>query len=152
MSSIKILSASELDSDFFEPRTFSDDTAAVVADIICQVRREGDSALHQLAAQFDPAAPEQLEIASEDLAAAAADLHRQRPELYDALCYSRDLALRFARRQRESFDDFEQELEPGLIAGQRNIPVDRAGLYVPAGRFPLLSTVIMTATPALAAG
>lgn len=152
MSSIKILSASELDSDFFEPRTFSDDTASVVADIICQVRREGDTALHQLAARFDPATPEQLEIAPEDLATAAEDLRCQRPELYEALCYSRDLALRFARRQRQSFDDFEEELEPGLITGQRSIPVDRAGLYVPAGRFPLLSTVIMTAAPALAAG
>lgn len=152
MSTIKIISAKELSPDFFEPRTFIDDTAGIVAGIISQVRQEGDAALHQLAAQFDSAAPSRLEIDAANLTAAAENLRKTRPELYDALCYSRDLALQFARRQRQSFEDFEEELEPGLFTGQRNIPVERAGLYVPAGRFPLLSTVIMTSAPALAAG
>ena len=57
-----------------------------------------------------------------------------------------------AKKQRESFDDFEVELEPGLFTGQKNIAVDRAGVYVPAGRFPLVSTVVMTVVPAVAAG
>lgn len=152
MSTIKIIPAQEISADFFEPRSFADDTASIVADIINQVRKDGDAALHRLAAKFDPAAPAQLEIAQQDLADAAEKLRESQPELYEALCYSRDLALTFARRQRESFDNFEVELAPGLFTGQKNIPVDRAGLYVPAGRFPLLSTVIMTAAPALAAG
>ncbi|MCK9170773.1 MAG: histidinol dehydrogenase, partial [Treponema sp.] len=53
---------------------------------------------------------------------------------------------------KESFNDFEVELEPGLFTGQKTIPVEHAGVYVPAGRFPLVSTVIMTVTPAAAAG
>lgn len=152
MSTIKIITASEIPSDFFEPRTFADDTAAAVEDIISSVRHEGDKALFHLAARFDSVSLKKLEVSSKDMAAEAERLRQQRPRLYDALCYSRDLALRFARRQRQSFDDFEEELEPGLFTGQRTIPVDRAGLYVPAGRFPLLSTVIMTSAPALAAG
>ena len=44
------------------------------------------------------------------------------------------------------------EISPGLFTGQKTIPVERAGVYVPAGRFPLLSTVVMTVTPAFASG
>ena len=50
-------------------------------------------------------------------------MQKENQKLYDALRYSRDLALRFARKQRESFDDFEVELEPGLWTGQKNIAV-----------------------------
>ena len=79
-------------------------------------------------------------------------MERENPNLYKSICYSHDLALRFAKKQRESFNDFETELEPGLFTGQKNIAVDRAGAYVPAGRFPLVSCVVMTITPAVAAG
>lgn len=152
MSIIKIIPAKDLSSDFFEPRAFADDTAGIVSNIINRVRQGGDDALYELSARFDSATPVRLEVDSQDLAQAADNLRKKQPELYDALCYSRDLALRFARRQKQCFSDFEEELEPGLFTGQRTIAVDRAGLYVPAGRFPLLSTVIMTSAPALAAG
>ena len=76
----------------------------------------------------------------------------QNRDLYDALVYSHTLALDFAKKQRESFKDFEAELTPGVFTGQKTIPVERAGCYVPAGRFPLVSSVIMTITPAVAAG
>ena len=76
----------------------------------------------------------------------------EKRDIYDAIVYSHDLALKFAKLQRKSFKDFEEELEPGIITGQKTIPVETAGCYVPAGRFPLVSTVIMTVTPAVAAG
>lgn len=152
MSVIKIISASEIPSDFFEPRSFTDDITSVVSDIVLSVREQGDKTLCHLAKQYDNIILKSLEISSKDLDTAEETLRKQRPQLCEALCYSRDLALRFARRQKRSFDDFEEELEPGLFTGQRTIAVDRAGLYVPAGRFPLLSTVIMTSTPAVAAG
>ena len=60
--------------------------------------------------------------------------------------------MKFALCQKNSFDDFEIELVPGMFTGQKTIPVEKAGVYVPAGRFPLVSTVIMTVTPAAAAG
>lgn len=152
MSVIPIVSAGSLPESFFAPRTFSAGTAETVAGILEQVHRDGDAALHRFAEQFDRINPEYFEIPAETATRAAGDLQKKYPARYDALCYSRDLALKFARMQRESFTDFESELEPGLFTGQRTIPVDRAGLYVPAGRFPLLSSVIMTAAPALAAG
>ena len=66
--------------------------------------------------------------------------------------YSFSLALSFAKKQRECFTNFEVELEEGGVTGQKTIPAERAGLYVPAGRFPLVSSVIMCASPAKAAG
>ena len=157
MSVIQMVSAKDVPASFYEPRVFSDEltggnVTSVVSDILTQVRQNGDAALFQLSAKFDKCELDSLQISAEDLLDAEQSLKNENPDLYNALCRSRDLAFKFARSQRKSFDDFEEELEPGLFTGQRNIPVERAGLYVPAGRFPLLSSVIMTSQPALAAG
>ncbi|MEO5764337.1 MAG: histidinol dehydrogenase, partial [Casimicrobiaceae bacterium] len=58
----------------------------------------------------------------------------------------------FARRQRESLLEFEAELHPGLITGQRLIPVNVAGCYVPSGRYAHIASAIMSITTARAAG
>lgn len=148
---IKIQKAEEVEESFFNGRDFGP-SIQTVQDVLTDVKTRKDQALREYSAKFDCAAPADFEISKEDLKAAAEDLEKTNPDLYKALCYSRDLALRFAKKQKESFDDFEIELEPGLFTGQKNIAVERAGVYVPAGRFPLLSTVIMTVTPAVAAG
>ena len=148
---IKILKASELEESFFEGRDFGD-SIDVVKDVLRDVKNMGDKALSDYGAKFDVSAPAHFEIPQNELKAAAEKMKHENPGLYESLCYSRDLAKKFAERQRQSFEEFEIELAPGLFTGQKNIPVDRAGVYVPAGRFPLLSTVIMTVVPAKAAG
>ncbi len=148
---IKIQKAEDVEDSFFNGRNFGA-SLDLVRDVLKDVQERGDVALHEYSAKFDVSAPQSFEIPQEELKAAAEKLHRENPALYDALCYSRDLALRFAKKQRESFDDFETELEPGLFTGQKNIAVERAGVYVPAGRFPLMSTMVMTVAPAVAAG
>ncbi|MBQ6028674.1 MAG: histidinol dehydrogenase, partial [Treponema sp.] len=148
---IKIVKASELEESFFEGRDFGD-SIDVVKDVLRDVKNMGDKALSDYGSKFDVSAPAHFEIPQNELKAAAEKMKHENPGLYESLCYSRDLAKKFAERQRQSFDEFEIELAPGLFTGQKNIPVDRAGVYVPAGRFPLLSTVIMTVVPAKAAG
>ncbi|MEE3411895.1 MAG: histidinol dehydrogenase, partial [Treponema sp.] len=148
---IKIVKASELEESFFEGRDFGE-SIDVVKDVLRDVKTMGDKALSDYGAKFDVSAPSHFEIPQNELKAAAEKMKHENPGLYESLCYSRDLAKKFAERQRQSFDEFEIELAPGLFTGQKNIPVDRAGVYVPAGRFPLLSTVIMTVVPAKAAG
>jgi histidinol dehydrogenase len=59
---------------------------------------------------------------------------------------------RFSKKQLESFRSFEFEIEQGVLAGQRVIPVERVGIYVPGGRYPLISSLIMGAVPAKVAG
>ena len=148
---IRIQRAAEVEDAFFDGRDFGA-SIDIVKDVLADVRTRGDAALRDYGAKFDVAAPASLEIPQAELKAAADKMRREKPDLYKALEYSHDLALRFAKRQRESFDDFETELEPGLFTGQKTIPVEKAGVYVPAGRFPLVSTVVMTITPAAAAG
>lgn len=148
---IEIVNYKDLPDDFFDGRDFGG-SIDIVKDVLVDLKKRGDEALSEYGAKFDVSAPETLEIPQSELKAAAEKMQKENPKLYEALCYSHDLALRFAKKQRESFDNFEIELEEGIFTGQKNIPVDRAGVYVPAGRFPLVSTVVMTATPAAAAG
>lgn len=148
---ITIQKAGDVEESFFIGRDFGG-SIETVRNVLDDVRKNGDQALHRYSEKFDAASPSTLEIPLFELENAAKKMQRDNPELYESLCYSRDLALRFAKKQRECFTDFETELEDGLFTGQKNIPVDRAGVYVPAGRFPLVSTVVMTVTPAVAAG
>lgn len=148
---IKIQNANEVEDSFFSGRDFGEsiDTVRLV---LKDVQQNKDKALHEYSAKFDVSSPASFEIPMEELKAAADKMKQNNPDLYNSLCYSHELALSFAKKQKESFNDFEIELKPGLFTGQKNIAVDRAGVYVPAGRFPLVSTVVMTITPAVAAG
>ncbi len=148
---ISILSGKDLTASFFSGRRLTDGLAAA-ATIVEVVRARGDSAVREYAARFDRANPAAFLIPEAALEEARNTLQVEQADLYAALTLSRDLARSFALRQKESFDNFEITLSPGLTAGQRTIPVERAGVYVPAGRFPLLSSVIMGCVPALAAG
>ncbi|MBP5749054.1 MAG: histidinol dehydrogenase, partial [Treponema sp.] len=148
---IKIQNVKDVEESFFAGRDFGD-SIQKVRDILKDVQLRGDEALHECSRNFDISSPATLEIPFEELKAAAEKMEKEKPDLYKSICYSHDLALRFAKKQRESFDDFEIELEPGIFTGQKNIAVDRVGAYVPAGRFPLVSSVVMTITPAVAAG
>ena len=148
---IKIQKYNDVEEDFFKGRAFGDSNE-VVTSVLEEVQKKGDAALRIYGQKFDVAVPASFEVPQEELKAAAEKLRLEKRDVYDAIVYSHDLALKFANLQRKSFKDFEEELEPGIITGQKTIPVDRAGCYVPAGRFPLVSTVIMTVTPAVAAG
>ena len=148
---IKILNADEIEDGWFNGRMFGE-TNQTVQEVIADVVQNGDAALKKYGQKFDVSAPSSLLISEEELKAAAEKLQKEHPETYNAICYSHELAMKFALRQKESFDDFEIELVPGMYTGQKTIPVERAGVYVPAGRFPLVSTVVMTVTPAIAAG
>ena len=148
---IQIQKYKDVEPEFFRGRNFGDSNE-VVTSVLEEVQKRGDAALRLYGQKFDVAVPGTFEIPQEELRAAAEKLKIEKRDVYDAIVYSHDLALRFATKQKDSFNDFEEELEPGVITGQRTIPVDRAGCYVPAGRFPLVSTVIMTVTPAVAAG
>src|SRR5690606_7346629 len=59
---------------------------------------------------------------------------------------------RFAKAQRESIEEFSVELRPGLVAGQRLVPVNVAGCYVPPGRYAHLASAYMSVATAKEAG
>ncbi len=153
MESIKIVAHSELNESFFSSKRTVDSTLeSRVAHILQTVHEQGDSALCDYATQFDKVTLQKFEVSQESIKNAEKKLIAENPELYESLKLSFNAALTFAKKQRECFTDFETEIHRGMITAQKTIPVQTAGIYVPAGRYPLLSTVIMGVTPALAAG
>jgi histidinol dehydrogenase len=123
-----------------------------VKEIIEAVRNEGDAAVRRFAQRFDKSSPEILEVPVSMAEDAWDALRKTERKLAAALELAALHIRNFAELQRKQFTDFESEMEKGLITGQRIIPVDRAAVYVPAGRYPLFSSVLMGLLPALAAG
>jgi histidinol dehydrogenase len=128
------------------------DVERTVRRIIDEVRLRGDAAAREFTAQFDRVSLERFEVSGGAMDAAFERLCETDAELASALELARDNIHRFAVEQRKQFFDFECEVAPGVIAGQRVIPVQKAAIYAPAGRFPLISSVLMGVIPALVAG
>lgn len=121
-----------------------------VADIILKVRQEKDQALKDLSMQFDKTELEKIQVSREDIEKAY--------ELVDAHVVEsfKKAAEQISFYAKEQFACMKplQVKSPvaGVELGHRLIPVDRAGLYVPGGRFPLPSTALMLVLPAKIAG
>ena len=118
-----------------------------VAEILKQVRERGDEALREYTAKFDHAELESLLVSQEEMDEAMA---RIEPEFLAVLEKAAANIRKFHQRQvRNSFIIND---EPGIVMGQKVIPVDRAGLYVPGGTAAYPSTVLMDLIPAKIAG
>jgi len=128
------------------------ETEKIVRKIIDDVRIDGDAAVRKYASKFDKSSPLKLEVPPEEINSAYNTLRANLPELAEALELSADHINRFSVKQKEQFTNFEYEMEKGLYTGQRVIPVERAAVYIPSGRFPLFSSVLMCMIPALCAG
>jgi histidinol dehydrogenase len=151
---VKIIDSAEFDAYWRTVRMQEEDEAVIAAvrEVIAGVRQRGGAAVREFAARFDRSAPENPEVPLETAEAAYRVLKDNEPELAESLEFAARNIREFAERQRAQFIDFEFEIAPGLFTGQRVIPVERAGIYAPGGRFPLVSSVLMGIIPALAAG
>jgi histidinol dehydrogenase/sulfopropanediol 3-dehydrogenase len=120
-----------------------------VSAILKKVKKEGDKALRYYAKKFDKYEPATFRITPEEAAKAK---ERLAPEVIEELDFAVEQVGAFARAQRESIVEFEKEFKPGMRMGQRIIPVDSCGCYVPAGRYPCLTSAVMSVMPAKVAG
>jgi histidinol dehydrogenase len=125
-----------------------DQVLPAVKRIVTNVRKGGDRALLRHAAKFDGlSGPNALRVTQKEMAAAWNALD---PALRDALTSAAKQIRRFAERQMpKSWNDSTVE---GLTTGQLVRPLESVGCYVPSGRHPLPSTLLMTAIPAQVAG
>ena len=73
-------------------------------------------------------------------------------DVIEELDFAIERVTEFCRAQKESVTEFEKEMLPGMTMGQRIIPVDSCGNYVPAGRYPCLTSAVMSVIPAKVAG
>lgn len=124
------------------------DVNQIVNDILTDIEAGGDAKALEYAAKFDKYEGNVLLTADEIEAAIA-----QVPEKLKAdIRFAHDNVRRFAETQKATVANVELEVVPGLIAGQKAIPVDAAGCYVPGGRYSHIASAIMTVTTAKVAG
>lgn len=119
-----------------------------VARLLAEVEREGEAAARRLARSLDRWEGEVI-VPPEAIAMASARVPQQ---LKDDIAWAHENIHRFATAQRDSVRETEVELRPGLFAGQRLIPVQAAGCYVPGGRYSHIASAMMTVTTAKVAG
>jgi histidinol dehydrogenase len=151
---MKIIMSGEFDAYWKKQSVQTDDTKTekTVKQIIDAVRKDGDKAVKKFASRFDRTSPDQLEVPLLELHRAYGELRANDPALTEALEFAAKNIYSFSQKQREQFSGFECETEKGIFTGQRVIPVERAAVYVPGGRFPLFSSVLMGLLPAFSAG
>lgn len=124
------------------------ETREIVARILDDIETGGDAKALEYAATFDKYDGNVL-LDEAEIAAACARVSQRAK---DDIRFAHDNVRRFAQAQRDTIPDFEVEIGPGLVAGQKAIPVDAAGCYLPGGRYSHVSTAIMTVTTAKVAG
>ena len=132
---------------FIRPSVGSD-AFEVARGVLDDVRRRGEAAVRDYAQRFDQWAPEEgFRVSAQALSDAEAALtDEDRQAILDAA----EAVRTFHRAQ--GYRDVDVETWPGARAQRRSTPIDVAGLYVPAGTAPLVSTLIMLAVPAQIAG
>ena len=145
---IKILKYGEVSTDDIFARVVPTvNVEAVVTEIIDNVRKNGDAALLSYCEKFDKAKLTDLLVSEEEFAEA---MEQVAPEFLEILEKAAANIRKFHQRQvRNSFILNE---DSGIVVGQKIIPVDRAGLYVPGGTAAYPSTVLMDSIPAKIAG
>ena len=139
--------APRIDAILRRGATFSDAIDRTVADILQQVRDNGDAALLDLSARFDDVRPDPLKVSADVLAAAADALD---DDLRRIIAEAADNIRRYHRKQVQ--DSWFAEDGDGVLLGQRVVPMERAGLYVPGGTAFYPSSLLMNAIPAQVAG
>ncbi len=124
-----------------------DDIRHIVAGILDEVKQGGDRALREISLRIDGSAPDDFQVSDAAFADAAAKVA---PEL--------KVALENAKRNIEMFHAAQLprkvavDVQHGVRCIQKAVPIQRVGLYIPGGKAPLFSTVLMLAVPAKIAG
>ena len=145
---IKILKYGQVQKDDVFARTEPTvNVEAVVAEIIAEVRAKGDAALYTYCEKFDGVKLNALQVTQEEIDEAFTLVE---PRFIEVLTKAAENIRTFHACQKR--EGFTVKKENGVIVGQKIIPVDRAGLYVPGGTASYPSTVLMDAIPAKLAG
>ncbi len=140
---VQYLKKADLKSD-----SDASNTQAIVKGILDDIEAGGDEAAMRYAAKFDKY-DGNVVLTRAEIEAAAAKVPEK---LKQDIKFSHANVQKFAEAQKATLKDIEVEIVPGLIAGQKSIPVTGAGCYVPGGRYSHVASAIMTVTTAKVAG
>lgn len=143
---IKIIKSADV-KEVFARVTPKVDVSAIVKDIIERVKTDGDNALFDYTERFDKAKLTTLKVTKKEIEDAVASVDK---EFLDVLKKSAENIRLYHSQQKRT--GFEIKNLDGAVVGQKIIPIERAGLYVPGGTAAYPSTVLMDAIPAKIAG
>jgi sulfopropanediol 3-dehydrogenase len=120
-----------------------------VSEILMAVEKEGITAVRRYSEQLDGWNPESFVVSEDEIRRAEDSVDE---ELKRYINFAQEQVRNFAQLQRETLVDFERETLPGVVLGQKQIPVNAAGCYAPGGRYPVLASTIMGIVTAKVAG
>ena len=130
------------------PATGEDDARERVESMLNDIESGGEARARNYAQSLDGWTGD-IVVNADEIARASESLPRR---MKDDIAFAHDQVRAFAQAQLASLHEFETELHPGVIAGQKLIPVETAGCYVPGGRYAHIASAIMSVTTARAAG
>ncbi len=112
-----------------------------VSEMLLRIEREGADAVRAYSRELDDWNPPTFQVSDREIRAAAASLD---DELLRHVEFAQAQIRNFAQLQRATLVDFERETLPGVVLGQKHVPVAHVGSYIPGGRVPLLASAFMT--------
>jgi len=122
---------------------------ATVEDVLSNIEKRGDKAVHEYAKQFDGWDGSGFRLSDDQIKACYQLLDDQ---VISDIEFAQAQVRNFAQIQRESMKDVEVETLPGVVLGHKNIPVNSVGCYVPGGKYPLVASAHMSVVTAKVAG
>lgn len=130
------------------PETETDSARKVAAEMLASIEAGGEQAVRDYARKLDNW--------TGDIVVTKAEIEQRVAAIDPAIKRDIDYAVgqvrRFAEAQRSSVRDFQIEISPGLVAGQKLVPINTAGCYVPTGRYAHIASAYMSVATAKAAG
>jgi sulfopropanediol 3-dehydrogenase len=129
--------------------TAQDEVQTAVRTVIADIRDRGEAAVRDYSERFDHWAPANFRLSQEQISEIIATLPQQ---VLDDITFVQHQVRHFAQIQRDSLRDVEVETLPGVFLGQKNLPVQASGAYIPGGKYPLTASAHMTIVTAKVAG
>ncbi len=143
---MKIINCENLDENFFSKIEF--ENISSVSEIISAVRKNGDTAVKKYSKKFGDGEINSFKLTENEIEEAIAKLDNQTIE---TIKFAINNVREFAKAQLSSIKEIEVNINGNLL-GQKIIPLDSVGCYIPGGNYPLPSSAIMTVVPAKIAG
>ena len=121
------------------------EVSEVVKNTLKVIEEKGDSAVREFSEKFDNYSPKSYKLSSAEIDGLIANVSDR--DMKD-IKFAQEQVRNFAQAQRDSMQEIEVETMPGVILGHKNIPVQSAGCYVPAGKFPMVASAHMSVVTA----
>jgi sulfopropanediol 3-dehydrogenase len=123
--------------------------STTVSEIIKRVREEGEAAVRYYSEKFDGWNPTSFKLSSDEINNLISTIP---DDLKNSIKFLYEQVKNFAELQKRTLINFEVETLPGVFLGQKYIPIDSVGVYIPGGRYSLIASAIMSIVPAKVAG